>query len=61
MRDARHPLEPMQGGRTPLHLAVKGRHLDVARLLIDKKANVNAVDNVSIMLCLDGVRVFFVE
>ena len=36
-----------QGKKTPLHVAIKEGHLEVAMALIDKGANVNAEDKVS--------------
>ena len=38
----------MQGGRTALRLAAQRGHLDVVTLLLDRAADVNAEDLVSI-------------
>jgi len=58
------PLSAVQSERTALHLAASDGHLEVCRLLLDRKANVNVKDNVSIMrglraglcgwVCTDG-------
>ena len=34
-----------ENGRTPLHLAARGKHLDVLRYLVEKDADLNALDN----------------
>ena len=39
-----------QDGRTALHNAAMYGHIDVARLLLDRGANVNIKDNVSGMI-----------
>ena len=36
-----------QDGRTALHIAAKNGNIEVARLLLDKGADVNSRDNVS--------------
>ena len=36
-----------QGGDTPLHCAVESGREDVVKFLVEKGANVNAVNNVS--------------
>ena len=36
-----------QGGNTPLHLAVRNGHLEVARALLAARADITAKDNVS--------------
>ena len=49
--------EPRRGGRTPLYWAVKNKHKDVAKLLIDKGANVSSI-NLLYYACWYGYRDF---
>ena len=43
----------LQNGATPLHLAAEKGHLDVARLLMDKNANVDQAMDVSACVTYD--------
>ena len=41
----------LQAGKQPLHLALQGEHIEIARLLLEKGARLDAVDVVGAWEC----------